>query len=170
MSELLAQVQGGVGLLTLNRPGALNALSLPMIRDLTTVLLAWRDDDAIKAVAIRGMGKAGPFGVFCAGGDLRFFHRAVLAGDPALEDFFTEEYQLNHLIHTFPKPYLSFLDGVAMGGGLGIWGRAAVAAASASSPNAPGWPCRKPTSGCSPMSAAATSWGAARDGWASTWR
>lgn len=123
MTELIAQVQGGVGLLTLNRPTALNALSLSMIRELTAVLLAWRDDASVAAVAVRGMGKAGPFGVFCAGGDLRFFHRAVLAGDPQLEDFFTEEYELNHLIHTFPKPYLAFLDGIAMGGGLGISGQ-----------------------------------------------
>lgn len=110
----------GVGLITLNRPGALNALSLPMIRALTAALVAWKEDERIHAVAIRGKSKLGDFGAFCAGGDIRFFHRAALAGDPALEDFFTEEYALNHLIFTYPKPYIAFMDGVVMGGGMGI--------------------------------------------------
>lgn len=110
----------GVGLLTLNRPKALNALSLPMIRALTQTLVAWKDDPTIRAVAIRGMGKQGPFGAFCAGGDIRFFHEAATRGDPALEDFFTEEYTLNHLIHHFPKPYIAFMDGIVMGGGMGV--------------------------------------------------
>ncbi|GAB3188866.1 enoyl-CoA hydratase/isomerase family protein [Hydrogenophaga aquatica] len=110
----------GVGLLTLNRPKALNALSLPMIRALTEALLAWRDDPAIRAVAIRGTSKHGLFGAFCAGGDIRFFHQAAVAGDAALEDFFTEEYALNHLIFTYPKPYIAFMDGIVMGGGMGI--------------------------------------------------
>jgi enoyl-CoA hydratase/carnithine racemase len=56
----------------------------------------------------------------CAGGDIRFFHQALLSGDPTTEDFFTEEYTLNHLIHTYPKPYIAFMDGVVMGGGMGI--------------------------------------------------
>jgi enoyl-CoA hydratase/carnithine racemase len=120
MSEVLAEVSGGVGLVTLNRPKALNALSLSMIRDLTALLLAWRDDAAIRAVAIRGHGKDGPFGAFSAGGDIRFFHQAIHAGDPRLEDFFTEEYRLNHLIHGYGKPYLTFMDGIVMGGGMGI--------------------------------------------------
>ena len=92
MSDVLTEVRGGTGFITLNRPKALNALSLPMIRELSAALLAWRDDPAIVAVAIRGVNKEGVFGAFCAGGDIRFFHQAVLAGDPALEDFFTEEY------------------------------------------------------------------------------
>lgn len=120
MSEVIAEVRGSAGLITLNRPKALNALSLDMIRDLTAALLAWRDDPRVERVALRGMGREGPFGAFCAGGDIRFFHQAVLAGDPRLEDFFTEEYTLNHLIHVYPKPYLVFLDGIVMGGGMGI--------------------------------------------------
>jgi enoyl-CoA hydratase/carnithine racemase len=91
-----------------------------MIRTLTTCLLAWREDERIQAVAIRGSNKAGPFGAFCAGGDIRFFHQALLSGDPAPEDFFTEEYTLNHLIYSYPKPYVAFMDGVVMGGGMGI--------------------------------------------------
>jgi len=120
MSEILIEVSGGVGLVTLNRPKALNALSLGMIRELTATLLAWRDDASIRAVAVRGQGKDGPFGAFSAGGDIRFFHQAALAGNPQLEDFFTEEYSLNHLIHGYGKPYLTFMDGVVMGGGMGI--------------------------------------------------
>lgn len=110
----------GVGLITLNRPGALNALSLPMVRALMAALTAWKDDDRILAVAIRGRSKQGEFGAFCAGGDIRFFHQAAQQGNPALEDFFTEEYALNHLIFTYPKPYIAFMDGVCMGGGMGI--------------------------------------------------
>jgi enoyl-CoA hydratase/carnithine racemase len=117
---VIVEVQGRVGLITLNRPKALNALSLEMIRTLSTTLLAWREDPGVIAVAIRGNGKEGPFGAFCAGGDIRFFHQAALAGNPELEDFFTEEYALNHLIHTYPKPYIAFMDGICMGGGMGI--------------------------------------------------
>jgi len=110
----------GVGLITLSRPQALNALNLPMVRALTQQLRAWQDDPAIVAVAIRGSDKHGPFGAFCAGGDIRFFHQAATSGDPALEDFFTEEYALNHLVFTYRKPYIAFLDGIVMGGGMGI--------------------------------------------------
>ncbi|MEZ5706241.1 MAG: enoyl-CoA hydratase/isomerase family protein [Burkholderiaceae bacterium] len=115
-----AEVRGRVGCLTLNRPKALNALTLEMIRSLTQALIAWRDDPVVLAVAIRGTGKDGPFGSFCAGGDIRFFHQAALGGDESLESFFTEEYALNHLIHTYPKPYIAFMDGIVMGGGMGI--------------------------------------------------
>jgi enoyl-CoA hydratase/carnithine racemase len=104
----------------LNRPKALNALTLDMVRAMTQALLAWRDDPQVLAVAVRGMGKEGPFGAFCAGGDIRFFHQAAHAGDASLGDFFTEEYRLNHLVHTYNKPYIAFMDGVVMGGGMGI--------------------------------------------------
>ncbi len=132
--EVTTEVRGHVGFITLNRPKALNALSLPMIRSLSACLLAWRVDDLVKAVAFRGMGKGDvvkgqasatgrtPFGAFCAGGDIRFFHEAALAGNPALEDFFTEEYRLNHLIHSYPKPTIVFMDGIVMGGGMGLCG------------------------------------------------
>ena len=125
--DVLAERCGSAGLITLNRPKALNALSLGMVRELLTVLRAWRDDPAVRVVAIRGTNKVGRpgtpeslFGGFCAGGDIRFFHEAALSGDAALEDFFTEEYTLNHLIQTYPKPYIAFMDGVVMGGGMGI--------------------------------------------------
>lgn len=119
-SLVIAEVRGRVGCITLDRPKALNALSLDMIRDISAALLDWRDDPQVFAVAVRGMGKEGPFGAFCAGGDIRFFHQAALSGNPELEDFFTEEYALNHLIHTYPKPYIAFMDGICMGGGMGI--------------------------------------------------
>lgn len=125
MTDVTYEVRGRMGLITLDRPKALNALSLSMVRDLTGVLQAWEQDPQVDAVAIRGMGKAGPFGAFCAGGDIRFFHQAALAGDPRLEDFFTEEYTLNHLVHRYPKPYVVFMDGIVMGGGMGISGHGA---------------------------------------------
>ena len=127
IAEVHTTVVGGIGLITLNRPKALNALSLPMVQALLVTLQAWRDDSAVFAVAIRGSNKIGRpgspealFGGFCAGGDIRFFHQAALAGDPALDDFFTQEYTLNHLIHNYPKPYIAFMDGIVMGGGMGI--------------------------------------------------
>ena len=120
MSYIHSEIIAGMGFITLNRPQALNALSLDMVRDLYAVLTQWRDNPAVEAVAIRGANKEGPFGAFCAGGDIRFFHTAGIAQDQALEQFFTEEYRLNHLIFTYPKPYIAFMDGIVMGGGMGI--------------------------------------------------
>ena len=126
-SDILVERCGQAGLITMNRPKALNALTLQMVRDLSAALQSLRDDPNVLLVAIRGTNKLGRpgtvesrFGGFCAGGDIRFFHQAVLAGDTSLEDFFTEEYTLNHLIHTYPKPFIAFMDGVVMGGGMGI--------------------------------------------------
>ena len=119
--------QGQAGLITLNRPKALNAMSLSMVRALKTALEAFAQDPGVQVVAIRGSNKLGKpgspeslFGGFCAGGDIRYFHQAALAGDNSLDDFFTEEYRLNHLIHHYPKPFVAFMDGVVMGGGMGI--------------------------------------------------
>ena len=120
MSYIHSEIIAGMGFITLNRPQALNALSLDMVRDLYAVLTQWRDNPAVEAVAIRGANKEGPFGAFCAGGDIRFFHTAGIAQDEELEQFFTEEYRLNHLIFTYPKPYIAFMDGIVMGGGMGI--------------------------------------------------
>ncbi|MBL8303981.1 MAG: enoyl-CoA hydratase/isomerase family protein, partial [Ideonella sp.] len=111
------ETRRNLGIVTLNRPRALNALSLSMLRDITAALLAWRDDAAIAAVLLRGQSAPGRTVAFCAGGDIRYFHLAALAGDPTLEDFFTEEYQLNHLIHHYPKPVIGLMDGLVMGGG-----------------------------------------------------
>jgi enoyl-CoA hydratase/carnithine racemase len=109
-----------IGFLTLDRPKALNSLSLDMVRALTQALLSWRDDEGIRAVVIDSSSER----AFCAGGDIRFFYEAGKAtprgGSALLEDFFTEEYALNHLIHHYPKPYIAVMDGVVMGGGMGI--------------------------------------------------
>ncbi len=120
LSNVTTSVVAGVGQITLNRPAALNALTLDMVRDISSALLQWKDNDTVEAVAIRGSNKQGPFGAFCAGGDIRFFHRAGIAEDADLEAFFTEEYRLNHLIFNYPKPYIAFMDGIVMGGGMGI--------------------------------------------------
>lgn len=120
MSDVIAHLVGRMGCITLNRPKALNALTLDMVRVLTRTLLEWQSDPQVLAVVVRGTGKEGPFGAFCAGGDIRFFHQAAHAGDASLGDFFTEEYRLNHLIHTYSKPYIAFMDGIVMGGGMGI--------------------------------------------------
>ena len=117
---VLHEVEGRVGCITLNRAKALNALSLDMVRRLTKALLDFQDNPQVLAVLVRGRGKEEPFGHFCAGGDIRFFHQAALADDESLANFFTEEYALNHLIHTYSKPYIAFMDGVVMGGGMGI--------------------------------------------------
>jgi enoyl-CoA hydratase/carnithine racemase len=121
MSEYVqTRVAKGTGIITLDRPKALNSLSLEMVRALTETLLAWRDDAGVDAVVIRSSSEK----ALCAGGDIRFFHQAGHAtptgGSALLEDFFTEEYALNHLIHFYPKPYISLMDGVVMGGGMGI--------------------------------------------------
>ena len=120
MSQIQTDVIAGVGLITLNRPEALNALSLQMIVDLTSVFTQWRDDPGVDVVAIRGSNKHGVFGAFCAGGDIRFFHDAAIAGDTDLDAFFTAEYSLNNLLYSYPKPYVAFMDGVIMGGGMGL--------------------------------------------------
>ena len=119
-ADIHTETRRNLGIITLNRPQALNALSLGMVRQITATLLAWRDDAAVSAVMVRGAERDGRPVAFCAGGDIRYFHLAALAGDPTLEDFFTEEYQLNHLIHHYPKPYIALMDGVVMGGGMGI--------------------------------------------------
>lgn len=119
-SFVVHEISGRVGCISLNRPKALNALTLSMVRQLTQALLSFQSNPQVLAVLVKGQGKEGPFGHFCAGGDIRFFHQAALSGDSQLADFFTEEYALNHLIHTYTKPYIAFMDGVVMGGGMGI--------------------------------------------------
>ena len=83
MSQIQSEIVAGVGLITLDRPEALNALSLQMVIDLTAVFTDWRDDPNVEVVAIRGSNKRGVFGAFCAGGDIRFFPRRRHCQDPA---------------------------------------------------------------------------------------
>lgn len=123
---VLTEVIGGLGVITLNRPKALNALSLEMVRQLYAVLAGWASDPAVLGVLMRGAGRQGeegkPHGAvhFCAGGDIRFMYEAAISGDLSLDDFFTEEYALDHLIHTYPKPVVAWLEGITMGGGMGL--------------------------------------------------
>jgi enoyl-CoA hydratase/carnithine racemase len=124
-SPVLTEVVGGLGVITLNRPQALNALTLEMVRELSVVLRGWAQDAAVRAVLLRGSARPAvdgkhPVTHFCAGGDIRFMHDAALAGDLALDDFFTEEYALDHLIHAYPKPTVAWIEGVCMGGGMGL--------------------------------------------------
>lgn len=115
--EILFTHVGQIGLITLNRPSALNALSLPMILQLQKQLHLWKDDDSVKAVVLRAV----PGSAFCAGGDVRWLYEAGRGGDHSEQmSFFWHEYRLNHFIHHFGKPYISLMDGVTMGGGVGI--------------------------------------------------
>ncbi|MGU9978965.1 enoyl-CoA hydratase/isomerase family protein [Phreatobacter sp. HK31-P] len=115
--EVLIERRGSAGLLTLNRPKALNALTLTMVRDMRRALDAWAGDPAVTRVVVVGAGGR----AFCAGGDIRVLHDLGRAGrhDEALQ-FWREEYELNVLIKRYPKPYVSLVDGIVMGGGVGI--------------------------------------------------
>lgn len=115
-SDVLFEVRNGTGFITLNRPNALNALTLDMIHELTPLLMAWQEDPSVRAVVIRGAGDR----AFCAGGDVRAIWDAGRAGDRLTEDFFRAEYTLNRLVHVFAKPYVALIDGVTMGGGVGL--------------------------------------------------
>jgi len=125
-SLVLTEVIGGLGVIMLNRPKALNALSLEMVRELYTVLAGWATDDAVLGVLMRGSGRPGEGGKpqgavhFCAGGDIRFMYEAAITGDLSIDDFFTEEYALDYLIHTYPKPVVAWMEGITMGGGMGL--------------------------------------------------
>jgi len=113
-TELSGQ-DGKIGLITLNRPEALNALTYEMITVLEEQLIAWETAQEIKAIVIRAV----PGRAFCAGGDLRQLYQQG-RNHQVVEDFFLKEYRLNQYIFHFPKPYIAFLDGITMGGGAGI--------------------------------------------------
>lgn len=115
--DILIHVEGHAGFISLNRPSALNALTLPMVHAMTAALRAWADDAAVKCVVIDHADGRG----FCAGGDIAFLRNsAINDGGVSGRKFFHDEYQLNHLLFTFPKPVVAFMDGITMGGGVGI--------------------------------------------------
>ena len=117
IDEVRTRVENRIGFIELNRPQALNALSLAMIRAMHAALDAWRDDSRVAAVVVRTLHPR----AFCAGGDVRYFYEAGRRGDVAARDaFFTEEYALDHAIFTYGKPYIALMEGVVMGGGMGI--------------------------------------------------
>jgi len=114
--EIVLERRGATGLVVLNRPRALNALTLGMIRDFQPVLDAWALDREIKAVVVRGAGER----AFCAGGDVRAVYEAGKVGGDLTRTFFREEYVLNRTIFRHPKPYIALIDGITMGGGVGL--------------------------------------------------
>ncbi|KTD67141.1 enoyl-CoA hydratase [Legionella steelei] len=114
--EVLFNQEGSLGVITLNRPKALNALTLNMILTLQRQLSLWKEDDSIHAVIVQAV----PGNAFCAGGDIRSLYLSGQVNDAEQMQFFWHEYRLNHFIHHFGKPYISLIDGMVMGGGVGI--------------------------------------------------
>ncbi|MGE0253857.1 MAG: enoyl-CoA hydratase/isomerase family protein [Alphaproteobacteria bacterium] len=114
-SDVLLERRGRVGLVTLNKPRALNALSLSMIGTMEPVLREWARNDAVGLVVIQGAGDR----AFCAGGDIRDLYEQPRDGDFGPR-YYAAEYLLNVLVHHYPKPWVSLMDGVTMGGGVGV--------------------------------------------------
>ena len=115
--EVLLEVRDGLGRITLNRPRALNALTQDMVRAIDAALTDWAADPAVRGVLIRGAGEKG----LCAGGDVVSLRASLLAGRFAeAEEFFRDEYAMNERIAAYPKPYVAFMDGVVLGGGMGV--------------------------------------------------
>ena len=116
MADVLFEVRGVAGLITLNRPQALNALNRSMCLAIHAQLDAWAIDDAVRLVIVVGAGDR----AFCAGGDVVAVARAGQAGSDEWEGFFGDEYRMNHVIATYPKPYVALIGGIVMGGGVGL--------------------------------------------------
>ncbi len=114
--EILFDVVNHVGLITLNRPKVLNALSHGMVRAMAARLEAWAADDQVRAVIVRGAGDK----AFCAGGDIRSLYNSWHEHGALHHDFFIDEYRLDYQIHRFAKPYVALMDGIVMGGGMGL--------------------------------------------------
>jgi len=117
MAEVIIHRQGVAGRITLNRPQALHALNEEMCLAMDAALKAWADDDEVELVVVdHAEGTRG----FCAGGDIRMLAESGLGDGSAAQAFFRAEYRLNTRIKNYPKPYVAFMDGVTMGGGVGI--------------------------------------------------
>jgi len=114
--EILTRVDNGVGFLTLNRPKALNSLNQTMVEAMTTVLREWETDDGVRAVVLDGAGERG----LCAGGDVVAIYHSARADGAAARRFWHDEYLLNAHIGRFAKPYVALMDGIVMGGGVGV--------------------------------------------------
>ncbi|WP_229070040.1 enoyl-CoA hydratase/isomerase family protein [Actinoplanes sp. DH11] len=124
MSEkpVIIDVDGQLGHVTLNRPAAINALTPEMVAIVASALQDWRTADQIRTVLITG---AGPRGL-CAGGDIRAIHADAVSGGTGSLDFWAAEYRLNATIAAYPKPIVAWMDGLVMGGGIGISAHASV--------------------------------------------
>lgn len=122
MPSVLTRVTGRLGRIVLNRPRAINALDVGMVAALHTVLDRWERSPRVRAILVTGAGERG----LCAGGDLRVFHADALSGGTASIDFWAGEYRLNARIARYPKPIVAWMDGLVMGGGIGIGGHARV--------------------------------------------
>ncbi|MEW1980623.1 enoyl-CoA hydratase/isomerase family protein [Citricoccus sp. NPDC079358] len=115
--EVIVRRAGLLGHLILNRPKALNSLTHGMVQTVRDTLEQWREDDTVATVLISGAGEKG----LCAGGDVVSLYRAAVDGRPEVGDaFFADEYAMNALIADYPKPYVAFMDGIVLGGGVGI--------------------------------------------------
>lgn len=114
--SVLARVDGSIGRLTLNRPRAINALNGEMVNTLQETLDEWASDPSISAVVLDGAGERG----LCAGGDVVAMHSDAVSGGTDILGFWRAEYLLNHAISRFPKPYVALMDGIVMGGGVGV--------------------------------------------------
>jgi enoyl-CoA hydratase len=114
--EVLTQIDNGVGLITLNRPKAINSLNQTMVDALSAVLTRWADDDAVRAVVLSGAGERG----LCAGGDIVAVYHSARKDGVEVRKFWRDEYLLNGQIGRFAKPYVSLMDGIVMGGGVGV--------------------------------------------------
>ncbi|KAM4668207.1 3-hydroxyisobutyryl-CoA hydrolase, mitochondrial [Amazona ochrocephala] len=115
-AEVLLEKKGGAGIITLNRPKALNAVNLSMIRQIYPQIKTWEKDPETFLIIIKGTGGK----AFCAGGDIRAITDAGKVGNKLAQDFFKEEYTLNNAIGTCKKPYVALIDGITMGGGVGL--------------------------------------------------
>ncbi len=120
--EVLVRHDGSVGILTLNRPKAINSLTHRMVTAMSTALTAWADNDDISAVILDGAGGRG----LCAGGDVVAIYHSAKAGGADARAFWFDEYRLNSLISHYPKPYVALMDGIVMGGGVGVSAHAGV--------------------------------------------
>jgi enoyl-CoA hydratase len=116
MSHVTIQTEGRIGRIRLNRPEAIHALTRDMCSAMIDALQSWRADPAVEAIAIDHAAGRG----FCAGGDVRMLAESGAADGKLAREFFHEEYRLNHLLFTYPKKTVAFMDGVTMGGGVGI--------------------------------------------------
>jgi enoyl-CoA hydratase len=116
MSDVLISIEGRVGRIRLNRPKAIHALNTGMCAAILDALVAWRDDTAVEAVIIDHAEGRG----FCAGGDIRMIAESGAGDGSAARDFFRVEYRMNHALFTYAKPIVAFMDGITMGGGVGI--------------------------------------------------